>query len=162
DLAAVRDLPVQAVALLHPRRGGRPARRREHRPLREDARGSQGADPVRPHHPQPQDHGNRGSALRGHHGGAGRQQVGERKVPRTPRAPPPSLPRPSRGRARGATSSPSAPPPPSSPSRSPAAAPPPPPHPPPRSRAVPTAGTGRSRRARSATTATRRTTTTAS
>ena len=39
DRAAVRDLPVQAEAVLHPGRGGRSARRREHRPLRADARG---------------------------------------------------------------------------------------------------------------------------
>jgi chromosome segregation protein len=50
-LAAVRDLPVQAVALLHPRRGGRAPRRRQHRPLREDARRPQRADAVRADHP---------------------------------------------------------------------------------------------------------------
>ena len=78
DLAPVRDLPVQALALLHPRRGGRAPRRREHRPLRAHAGGAEGADAVRAHHPLAQDDGDRGPALRRHHGRAGGQQAGER------------------------------------------------------------------------------------
>ncbi len=67
----VRDLPVPAEPVLPARRDRRAARRRQHRPLRRDAPGDAGSHPVHSDHPQPQDDGDRRSAVRRHDGGAG-------------------------------------------------------------------------------------------
>ena len=71
---------IQAVTLLHPGRGGRPARRRQHRALRQAAGHDEGRDPVRPDHAQQEDDGDRRSALRRHDGRARGQQAGQRSI----------------------------------------------------------------------------------
>src|SRR5262249_2401905 len=56
--------------VLSARRGRRAPRRRQHPPLHARPAGAGWPDPVRRHHPQPEDHGGRRSPLRRHHGGA--------------------------------------------------------------------------------------------
>ena len=75
-----RDLQVQAVAVLHPRRGRRPARRGEHRPLHVAPRGAVRGDAVRPHHAQQEDDGDRAGPLRRHAGRAGSVEARQREV----------------------------------------------------------------------------------
>ena len=75
-VAAVRDLPGQAVALLRPRRGRRPARRGQRRPVQPGRARDDGPLAVHPHHPQPAHHGDRRPVVRHHHGRARRLEAG--------------------------------------------------------------------------------------
>ena len=65
-----------AQPLLHSRRSRRSARRSQHRTLHRVGEGNERADPVRPHHPQQEDHEHRSGAVRRHHAGARRIKTG--------------------------------------------------------------------------------------
>ena len=69
------DVQVPAEPVLPARRNRRAARRREHRPVRRDAALDDGQDAVHHHHAQPQDHGDRRSALRRDDGRARRLEA---------------------------------------------------------------------------------------
>src|SRR4029453_16758537 len=71
DLAPDGDLPFPAVAVLHSRRGGRAARRGEHRPLHTAAARDDRRHAVQRDHPQQADDGDRRRDVRRHHGRAG-------------------------------------------------------------------------------------------
>jgi chromosome segregation protein len=65
---------INPDAVLHSRRGGCAARRRQHRPLQPDDSRDERALAVHPHHAQQADHGERGRALRRDDARAGRLQ----------------------------------------------------------------------------------------
>ena len=71
-VAAVRDLPGQAVAVLHAGRGRRAARRGQRRPLQPGGARDDRPVAVHPHHAQPAHDGDRRPAVRHHHGRARR------------------------------------------------------------------------------------------
>ena len=81
-LPAVRPVPGAPLALLHHGRGGRPAGRRQYRPLREPAAALQPPDPVHRGDPQQAHHGGLGHALRRDPGDQGHLQAGERAAGR--------------------------------------------------------------------------------
>ncbi len=97
---AGRHLPVPARALLRPRRGGRPARRGQHRPLRRSHHPTGCHHPVPRHDPLQAHHADGRRHLRRHHAGARRLQDRQRKS-----NPPRGRPRPPRGRIAKASSS---------------------------------------------------------
>ena len=65
-----RDLPVQALPFLHPRRGRRAARRGQHRPLHAPPAGHDRGDAVHRHHAQQAHDGDGRRDVRRHHGRA--------------------------------------------------------------------------------------------
>ena len=71
DRAAHGDLPLQALSLLHPRRGGRAPGRGEHRPVHAAPSGNDRRHPIHRHHPQQTHDGDRGRDVRGDDGRTG-------------------------------------------------------------------------------------------
>src|SRR5206468_10133880 len=63
------SVPLPPIAVLHPGRGGRAARRGERGALHAAAAGASKRHAADPDHPQPQEHGGGRPPLRGHHGG---------------------------------------------------------------------------------------------
>ena len=75
--AGLLHLPHQALAVLHPRRGRRTARRGQRRSLQRAGARDDRSFAVHRHHPQQAHHGVRRQPLRRHHAGAGRVEAGD-------------------------------------------------------------------------------------